>query len=45
MTSSLPGSARKTREKGKPGAGKVVGVLLAVGTYRFLSALNVNTGS
>src|ERR1019366_6611558 len=45
MTSSFPGSARKTREKGRPGAGKVIGVLLLVEMYRFLSALNTKTGS
>jgi hypothetical protein len=31
ITSSLPGSLRKTREKGRPGAGSEVGVLDAVG--------------
>src|SRR3977135_1531063 len=37
--SSLPGSARNTREKGNPGCGIVVGVLEGMGTKRVPSEL------
>jgi hypothetical protein len=42
---SAPGSARKTSENGRPGAGSVVDVLLLVAMYRFLSALSTKVGS
>jgi len=45
IRSSAPGSARNTKENGKPGAGSIVGVLLLVGTYRFRSGLSVKVAS
>src|SRR5262249_23603866 len=45
IRSSAPGSARNTRESGRPGAGSAVGVLLLVGMYRFRSGLSVNVAS
>src|SRR5437867_8670082 len=45
IRSSAPGSARNTKENGKPGAGSIVGVLLLVGTYRLRSGLSVKVAS
>src|SRR2546426_513415 len=45
IRSSAPGSARNTRENGRPGAGSAVGVLLLAGMYRFRSGLSVKFAS
>jgi hypothetical protein len=44
-TSSRPGSARNTSEKGNPGGGITVGVTDGLVTYRVRSALRAKTGS